>query len=165
MDGGKRQKHSTPLCGSARRAFDWSYRLIAWFMGCDLGRVRIIVFGRVSIASILLPGSAPRAFILTAAPSRAPERGLACARCLTPHAHRVPTRRAGNMTLLGAGSRQSERSCILDRVARRSFGLPQPDFDFLDRRHPRPCFTTQAAVAGAEQRSRRCRPIRINPQG
>jgi hypothetical protein len=34
---------------------DWGHRLIAWFVDCDLGRVRIIVFGGVSIASVLLP--------------------------------------------------------------------------------------------------------------
>ena len=164
-DGGKTQKHSTPLGGPARRTIDWSHRLIAWFMGGNLGRVCIIVFGRVSLASVLLHGSAQSAFMLTVASSRVP-RAQACPRTMFATAcSPLADNRVGNMTLLGAGSRQSEWSRDLDRVAHRSCGLPQPDSDFLDRRHSRPLSATQAAVASAEQRSRRCPPVGVNPRG
>ena len=165
-DGGKREKHSAPQCGSARRTFDWSCRLIAWFMGCNLGRARIIVFGRVSIASVLLSRRRTKHIhtngcTQSCVAARARPRTLFDTAC-SP----LADRRAGNMTLLGAErAHKNGRSCNFDRVAHRSRGLPQPDSDFLDRRHPQPLSATQATSAGAEQRSRRCRPVGIDPRG
>jgi len=75
-------------------------------------------------------------------------------------------RHIGNMTLLSAGeSRRRGRSPDLDWVVHPSCHLPQPDSDFLDRQHPRPLSTAQAAVACVEAWCCRCRSVGINPPG